>query len=191
MSENVQKLLADAEVLQETIHRGHRLTAVAIAIVAVLAALGTFFTHHRSISALTVKNQAILSQARASDAYGKYEAKQVRYQVVQVLIASGIPRTPAGREQMQALADRERDSSAAVLTKAQTLEASSEADDVRSEKILKSYETLQFATSFFEIAIVLISISTLVRTRAFLGFGCALSLVGIAFLIFGFFQASH
>ncbi|HEY1655442.1 MAG TPA: DUF4337 family protein [Candidatus Tumulicola sp.] len=190
MSEGgAHKALSDASGLQRTAESGHRATAVIIAIIAVLAALGTLFTHHRSISALTAKNQAILAQARASDAYGKYDAKQVRYQVAQVLIASGLPRTAEGRRVLQALADRERDSSAALLAKAQALEASSEEDDTRSEKVLKSYETLQFGTTFFEISIVLASISTLVRARAFLSVACALSVVGIVLLIYGYFQA--
>lgn len=190
MSETVHESLKEAEDLQ-TAARGGRLTSVAIAIIAVLAALGTLFAHHRSIAALNVKNQAILSQARASDAYGKYDAKQVRYQVAQVLIASGLPRTPEGHKAIQELADRERESSAEILAKAQALEASSEEDDVRSEKILKSYETLQTGTTLFNIAIVLASISTLIKTRAFFTFACGLSAVGIVMLAFGYFQGSH
>jgi hypothetical protein len=189
VSENVQRTLADADELQATVAGGDRLKAVVIAIVAVLASLGTLFAHHRSISALTTKNQAILSQARASDAYGKYEAKQVRYQVAQTLIASGLPGTKAGHEALVELANRERESSTAVLARAQSFEAASESDEVRSEKVLKSYETLQLATTFFDIAIVLVSISTLVRTRAFLSVGCAVSLFGIVLLFVGYFQA--
>ena len=189
MSENVHKALSDAGELQGTAVRGDRITSVVIAIVAVLAALGTLFAHHRSISALTTKNQAILSQARASDAYGKYEAKQVRFQVAQTLIASGVVRTQEGRRALVTLANRERDTSPAVLAKAQALEASSEHDETLSERVLKSYETLQLATTFFDIAIVLVSISTLVRTRAFLTVGCSISVVGLAFLLFGYFQA--
>ena len=189
MSENVQKSLNDSEELQQNIRGGRRVTSALIAVIAVLAALGTLFTHHRSISALTVKNQAILAQARASDAYNKYEAKQVRYQVAQVLIASGVPRTAEARKVLQTLANAEQTSSVAVLGRARVLEASSQADEERSEKILKSYETLQFATTFFEIAIVLVSISTLVQTRAFVTVGCTLSVIGIALLLFGYFQA--
>jgi hypothetical protein len=189
VSENVHKALSDVDELQGAVARGDRRTSAAIAIVAVLAALGTLFAHHRSIAALTTKNQAILAQARASDAYGKYEAKQVRYQVAQTLIASGVPRTEEGRQTLVALANRERDASPAVLAKAQSLEAASENDEVRSEKVLKSYETLQLATTFFEIAIVLVSVSTLVRTRAFLTAGCTVSVVGIILLIVGYFQA--
>lgn len=188
MSESMQRTMTEAADLQEAGARGHRVAAVAVAVIAVLAALGTLFTHHRSIAALTAKNGAILAQARASDAYGKYEAKQVRYQVATVLLQSGLPSTEQGRRTLQALADRERDSSIAVLAKAQALEAASEEDDVKSERVFKSYETLQFATTFFEISIVLVSISTLMQARWFIAVGAALSTIGIVLLVVGLAQ---
>lgn len=185
----MERTMSDAEALQVAARRGNRVVSVAVAIIAVLAALGTLFTHHRSIAALTAKNEAILSQARASDAYGKYDAKQVRYQVATVLLQSGLPSTADGRKALQTLAERERDSSIALLAKAQALETASEEDDSRSEKIFKSYETLQFATTFFEISIVLVSISALVSARWFLGAGAALSTIGIVLMILGLTQA--
>lgn len=190
MSESTHRKLTEAEELQGS-PPGHRATSAAVAVVAVLAALATLFAHHRSISALTVKNQAILSQARASDAYNKYEAKQVRYQIAQVLLASDLPNNPKGRASLQSLADRERESSTALLAKAQALEASSEEDDRRSERVLKSYELLQFATTFFDIAIVIVSVSALMRARWFLGAGGALSIVGIVLFAVGLFGAPH
>lgn len=189
MSENMQRTLAESQELQAASVHGHRIVPVAVAIVAVLAALGTLFTHHRSIAALTAKNEAILAQARASDAYGRYEAKQVRYQVGTVLLQSGLPMEAPARKTLQTLADRERDSSTALLAKAQAFETTSEEDDVKSEKIFKSYETLQFATTFFDISIVLVSISTLVRPRWFLAVGATLGTIGIVLLIVGLTQA--
>ena len=62
---------------------GNKLVSLAAAIIAVLAALGTLFSHHRSIAALSAKNQAILTQARATDTYNAYEAKQIRYNIYQ------------------------------------------------------------------------------------------------------------
>lgn len=187
MSENVHKTLAEASEIHA--NRRDRVTSVVIAVAAVLAALGTLLAHHRSIEALSTKNQAILSQAKASDAYGKYEAKQVRVQVAQTLIASGILQSADGKKAVEALADRERESSAELLAKAQSLEAASESKDLHSDDVLKSYETLQLATTFFDISVVLVSISTLVRTRALLGVGSALSLVGIVMLFVGYFRA--
>jgi hypothetical protein len=47
---------------------------------------------------------------------------------------------------------------------------------------------LQFATTAFEISIVLVSISALAGARLFLPLGCALSAFGVALLITGLIQ---
>ena len=90
---------------------------------------------------------------------------------------------------MQELADRERGTSASLLAKAQALEADSERDDAHSDEVLKSYELLQLATTFFDISVVLVSISTLVRGRGLLAVGGALSIVGVVTLLIGYFRA--
>jgi hypothetical protein len=169
--------------------RGSRLVSLAAAIIAVLAALGTLFSHHRSISALSAKNQAILTQARASDTYNAYEAKQIRYNIYRALLATDLVRSPEIRAGLQSVADNEHTSSSAVFEKAKALENQADRDDEHSEAILKSYETLQFATTMFEISIVLVSISALAGARLFLPFGCGLSGVGLVLFVIGLLQA--
>lgn len=187
MSENAHSTLIDAGELQNTAVRGDRVVSVLIAVTAVLAALGTLLAHHRSIEALTAKNQAILSQARASDAYARYEAGQVRYQIAQAL-AIGIVHDTKGRMALTELATREEASSTSLLSRAQALESLSEQADVRSEQVLRSYETLQLATIFFNIAVVIVSVSALARTRGLLTVGVTLGALGLVLLIFGYFR---
>ncbi len=168
---------------------GNRLVSLAAAIIAVLAALGTLFSHHRSISALSVKNQAILTQARASDAYNAYEAKQTRYNIYSALLASDLVRSAENRARLESVAQSEQTSSPAVLEKAQALEERAASDEDHAQTILKSYETLQIATTMFEIAIVLVSISAFAGARLFLPLGCGLSAVGLVFFFIGLLQA--
>ncbi len=168
---------------------GNKLVSLAAAIIAVLAALGTLFSHHRSIAALSAKNQAILTQARASDTYNAYEAKQTRYNIYSALIATDLVRSPKNRARLESVADNERSSSPAVLKKAEGLEEQSARDDERSEAFLKSYEILQFATTMFEISIVLVSISALAGARLFLPLGCGLSSVGLVLFVVGLLQS--
>ena len=168
---------------------GNRLVSLAAAIIAVFAALGTLFAHHRSIAALSSKNQAILMQARASDTYNAYEAKQIRFNIYQALLASGLINNAATRARLESAARAEYGSTPILLEKAKALEREAQNDDLRSEAILKSYEILQFATSAFEISIVLVSISALAGARLFLPLGCALSAFGLALLIAGLIQS--
>jgi len=163
----------------------NRPVALVTAIIAVLAALGTLFAHHRSISALSVKNAAILTQARASDTYNAYEAKQIRYNIYKALLASDLVRDGATRARLEAVAEKEQSTSPDVLDKAKALEEQATHDDERSEAILKSYEILQMATTAFEVSIILVSISALAGTRFFLPFACALSGVGLLLFVAG------
>jgi hypothetical protein len=166
----------------------NRRIAVVTAIIAVLAALGTLFAHHRSIGALSLKNQAILKQARATDTYNAYEAKQIRYNIYRALLSSELVRDAKTRARLETVADQEHASSPAVLERARSLEAEATNDDERSEAILKSYEILQTATTAFEVSIVLVSISALAATRILLPFACALSGVGLVLFVAGLLQ---
>lgn len=165
-----------------------RFVSLAAAIIAVLAALGTLFTHHRSIQALAAKNTAILTQSRAADLYTSYESKQVRYNFYRVLLAGDVLRNAHVRAEVQKAADDENASSAVVIQRAKALEAQATRADERSETVLKSYETLQFATTAFEVSIVLVSISAFAGTRVILSFGCALTALGLVLFVAGLVQ---
>ncbi len=164
---------------------GNRLVSLAAAIIAVLAALGTLFAHHRSISALSAKNQAILTQARASDTFNAYEAKQIRFNIYGALIASDLVKDAKTKARLQSVAEAENAEAPAVLERAKALENQANDDDERSERILKSYELLQFATTAFEISIVLVSISALSGGRRLLSAGCVLSGLGLVLFAVG------
>jgi hypothetical protein len=167
---------------------GSRLVSLAAAIIAVLAALGTLFAHHRSISALSSKNQAILTQARASDTYNAYEAKQTRYNIYRALLASDLVRKAETRARLESVAESESVSAPPVLQRAKDLEKQALHEDERSDQIMKSYETLQFATTAFEISIVLVSISALAGARLLLPLGCVLSAFGLVLFVTGLVQ---
>ncbi|HET6276557.1 MAG TPA: DUF4337 family protein [Candidatus Cybelea sp.] len=162
-----------------------RIVALAAAIVAVFAALGTLFSHHRSIGALSAKNQAILVQSRATDTFNLYEAKQIRSNIYRALLSSDLVRDAKNRTRLGSIAAKEEASSKDVLAKAKDLEAQASLEDERSESILRSYETLLFATTLFEFSIVLISIAALAHARLFLPLAAGLSVIGLAFFFVG------
>jgi hypothetical protein len=189
LSEHVHTTLQEAQDIREMTYRGDRLAPVATAVFAVLAALGTLFSHHRSILVLTAKNEAILTQARASDRYNSYESKRIRYHVFQALLAAGLPPDPAERTRLTETADKLDKASLETLAEASGLEQQSNQREGEAATLLKSYETLEVGTTFCEISIVIASISALAyRTRVFLAIGAALCATGVVFLAFGYFQ---
>lgn len=164
------------------------LVPFAAAIIAVLASLGTLFSHHRSISALAFKNEAILTQSKASDQFAYYQAKRIKFTIYSALVSAGVPKDAAAAKALKNVADHEATTSLAVLSSAQALEKQAIEDQERSEGTLKSFETLEIGTTLFDIAIVFVSISALSQTRPLLYLGCAMSVVGIAYTAIGYFQ---
>ena len=167
---------------------GDRFIAAVSAIIAVLAALGTLLSHHRSIAALATKNDAIVTAARASDQYTNFETKRVRASMYATLLAADLIDKPKAKAAAEQALNHEQSSSLAVLSDAKALDARVDAEQARSDVLLHSYETLELATTLFEIAIVLTSISALVGSRPLLWISVGSSAVGIALLAYGYFQ---
>lgn len=159
------------------------LVAITSAVIAVLAALGSLFAHHKSIQALAIKNEALHDTIKASDQYAYYQAKRVRISVYGALIAAGVARDARGRENLESAVDHEETASLAVLGDAKGFEAQAEALQHHSEVELQSFETFEVATTLFEISIVLASISALTRTRALLWTAGGLSAIGIVLMV--------
>ena len=188
MSENVTKVLEEADVRRESLERGNRAAALAAAIIAVLAALGTLLSHHRSISAITAKSQAILLQARAADRRNAAEAKEIRSELYAALLKAGIAQTSEARKGLSSVVEREKEAASSASKEADTFENESLDYDAHSDVSMKSYETLEWATAVLDMAIVLVSISTLSRSRGLLFAGCGLSGCGVILLVVGLLQ---
>jgi hypothetical protein len=160
---------------------GPRFIPLAAAIVAVLAALATLMSHQRSSQALQAKNNAILAFTHASDSYNYYEAKGIKEETYRAaLIVSG-RKNPT----LQAVIDHEHETKAPVLEKARGFERQGGEFDERSERFVHSYETLEIGATFLEVAIVLLSISTIAGTTILPIVAGAATLTGVGFAIFG------
>ncbi len=141
-----------------------------------LAALGTLYSHHRSIQALDARNQAVLLTARATDQYNHYETAQLRETIY--LLA----KMPTN------LAEEER-ASKATHDKATSYETQATKLEYRATALLTSFETLEVATTLFEISIAFASISALTGTRSTLVVAVCLCVAGAIIGIIGYFQA--
>lgn len=183
------KAFEEARERSERVHDGgDLLVPLAAAIIAVLAALGTLFAHHRSIAALALKNEAVLTQARASDQYAYYQAKRIKFTISSALLSAGVAKDAKSRAALESTAAREQRASIAVLDSARTLEREATEKQEASERVLTSFETLEVATTLFEIAIVFVSVSALAGTRILLYLGAGLSVIGLVYGAIGLLQ---
>lgn len=165
---------------------GQRLVPVLAAIIAVLAALATLFAHHSSISAIAQKNEAILYQSKAADQYNYFESKRIKAQLDQGLIDSGIvARGTQGRRALENRIALENSQANSVLVKAKALETQSDEGLERSDRFMVKYENYEIAATLFEVSIVLVSITALVRTNVLLLLAGVATLVGLGFFTTG------
>jgi hypothetical protein len=134
---------------------GRASTALAAAIVAIVAAVGTLLANHRSVQALNAKSDATLLQSRAT------------YSIVSVV----------DRQPSKTLDE--------LVAAGRNLEAQADAAEELSDTLLNSYETIEVGTTIGEIAIVFISISALTRTRALFYGGIAAATVSVALILIG------
>jgi hypothetical protein len=81
--------------------------------------------------------------------------------------------------------DHEHETKEPVLEKARGFERQGGEFDERSERFVHSYETLEIGATFLEVAIVLLSISTIAGTTILPIVAGAATLTGIGFAIFG------
>jgi hypothetical protein len=154
-----------------------RLIPFFTAIVAVLAALATLYSHHRSIQALALRNDAIVLTEKASDQYQYYQSQQLKVTLYRAL---KLPKEAADEEH----------SSLPVYAEAKRFEAEADQEQERAEQLLKSFETLEIATTIFEIAIAFASISALMGARLPIWLCAAMCAAGLIVGVIGYFQAS-
>jgi hypothetical protein len=166
-----------------------RLVPFFSAIVAVLAALGTLFSHHRSIQALALRNQALLLTAKATNQYQYYQTQQLKVTLYKAMLSEIALADTADRNKLRSDAANEQKSSEGVYLKADSLEKEAEKDDDGAVGLLRSFETLEVATTLFEISIAFASIAALTRARLMLWVALTLTSVGLVVGIVGYLQA--
>ncbi len=158
---------------QEAQHRGAmaegghvsapRWIPIAAAFLALLAASTGLLAGLRATQANATKSDAILLTARAVDIYSEYDTRSVRQHIYEAALEGAVDAAHAKR--LRGVAQHEREAKAPLLPKARKLDKESNAAIERAEHILVSHEILAVATTLFEIAIVLVSITALVGSR--------------------------
>lgn len=163
---------------------GPRWVPVAAATLAVLAALSGYLSNIRSTGALIAKNDAIVATTHASDTYAEYQASRLKFYVSQSAIDAGVG-AGGNAARLRANVKRESAKGPPLLDKAHAYERAAQHDDAHSEHLLAQHETIEIATTLFEVAIVLVSITALVGSRLLPVVSGAAAGLGVAILVYG------
>lgn len=184
---NASHTLTEARERIEQTERGERFIPVLTAIIAVMAALATLFSNHSSVTGLQARTQAGILTTKAADQYNYYEAKRIKIEVNQAFIGTGLVSNSATLKRMQdRISKEDAQARTVILKKAQSQEADADEQLEKAERSMRSYENFEVSATLFEVSIVLVSITALMRgAKPIVIAGIGASLVGLGFFITG------
>lgn len=163
--------------------------AVSTAMLAVLAAVASLQSGAYSNDAILAKNDGVLQQAKASDAWSYYQAKGTRATVVATQAEVLSESNPGAATRMREEAARYRSEQKEIQDKAVELEHKVKEDDERAEALLERHHQFARAVTFSQISIALAAIAALMRKKWLWFMGLASGGAGIVFMARGFFGA--
>jgi hypothetical protein len=138
--------------------------ALSTAIIAVVAAVVGLFSNQVTSETILTKNEAILYQSQASDAWAFFQAKGIKEQIYAVNAKTA---APALARVLQQEADRYAQEKAAIQKQAQELEKKVAEKNQESERFYAKHHVFEYAETFLHVAIALAAISALTRSRPF------------------------
>lgn len=148
-------------------------------IIAVIAAIASLASGSYSNEAVLEKNNAVLSQNKASDQWNYYQAKGIKG------VVSNAFYTQFHSQNFKDDGDKYRSEQADIKKQAEQFQKEAENADAKSELYLKKHHKSAFAVTFFQIAIALSALSSLMKKRSFFFGSVLLSFAGLVFLILG------
>lgn len=140
-----------------------RWVPIAAAVLALLAASTGLVANLRVTQSSAAKSDAIIFITRAADTYNEFDSRSVREHIYEAALEGTTDPRRAAR--LRSIAEHERQEKGPLLARARTLDRTSREATARAEHILASHEILSVATTLFEIAIVLVSVTALVGSR--------------------------
>jgi hypothetical protein len=160
--------------------------AVATAVLAVLAAIGSLVSNKSASQALASKNQAIISQTQAADSYNSYEAHVIRERIYEAAQASNPSLESAALEHLATIAREEQSAAKPYLERAQAEERLAAAANERSQRYTRAHDVYDVAVTLVEIAIAIVSISALTSSLYLIGLGGLSAVAGLTVFVYGF-----
>ena len=158
--------------------------SLSTAIIAVFAAIASLQSGGQESAALLAKNEAILSQAKASDQWAYYQAKSIKGSLYEVQLETLTnEETIAKFRAKQQKYEHERKE---VEDKARELEKDAEEKGKAGEEAFHKHHRFALAVTIFQISIALAAIGALTRRKQLWWASMVIGLGGLFFFAKGF-----
>jgi hypothetical protein len=158
--------------------------SLSTAIVAVIAAIASLHAGILANQVILHKNEAVLSQAKASDTWAYYQAKGIKGLFYQVQSESA-PARGSQAQKFAAEAKRYKGEQDELKTQAEEMEKKVDENNKATEHLLHRHEQFAMAVTFFQVSIALSAIASLTRRKTLWYVGMAIASVGVVFFFRG------
>src|SRR5580704_3125556 len=158
--------------------------SLSTAVIAVLAAIASLEAGANANDAIVRKDDAILHQSKADDAWAHYQSAGIKA-VVYATQAEGATRQDLAAK-WQSEADRERGAQKALKEEAEGEQARVEEMDERSSHKLHVHHQFAKSVTVFQVSIALAAIAALTRRKPMWWVSLAVGATGTAFFLLGF-----
>jgi hypothetical protein len=149
--------------------------SLSTAVIAVLAAIGSLLSGSFANDAIVQKNDAILHQSKADDAWSYYQAKSIKAAFY------AIQTDP----KWQAESAREKREGEETQKRAQEEEKLVAEKDEESEHSLHKHHQFAKSVTVFQVAIALAAIAALTRRKVMWWVSLAMGALGVVFFLLG------
>ena len=157
--------------------------SLSTAIIAVLAAIASLESGSYANDAIVAKNDAVLHQSKADDAWAHYQAKSVET-VIYATQAEQATR-PDLTARWRGEAEREKSERDEIRKSAGEEEKAVEESNHESEHDLHVHHQFAKSVTIFQVAIALAAIAALTRKKVMWWVSLGLGAVGAAFFVLG------
>lgn len=181
-----QELKERLEEAQELVGRSPWLTwlSLSTAIVAVLAAVAALESGSNANDAIVRKDDAILHQSKAGDAWAYYQAKGIKATVYATQAEAAT--SPGLAAKWQAESDRETKQRAEIQKQAEEEQKTVAEMNEKSDHSLHVHHVFATSVTMFQVAIALAAIAALTRRKPLWWVSLGVGAAGVAFFVSGF-----
>jgi hypothetical protein len=157
--------------------------SLSTAIIAVLAAIAALESGSYANDAIVEKNDAILHQSKADDAWAHYQAKGV--ESVVYATQAEVATRPELAARWRAEGDREKSERAEIRADAEHEEQLVAAQDEKSDHSLHVHHAFAQSVTIFQVAIALAAIAALTRRKSMWWVSLAMGALGAGLFVLG------
>ena len=165
-----------------------RWVSLSTALLAVVAAIAALQSGNLVNEALSVKNDAVLKQAQASDQWAYYQAKGIKGNGAAQMadLFSTNPAQAALAAKYKKEAARYKQDQQQIQDQAHTLEQERDKENAESGDFLEQHHLFAYCVTFTQVAIALSAVAALTKRKPVWYLSLLIGLIGLALLIYGY-----